>query len=175
MKKVVVFLLIGVAIFGILASTTKHKGKVEWITMEALKEQYAKNPKPIMVDLYTDWCGWCKVMDKETYTNENVTSYIGQNYYAIKFNAEGKDSVEFNGKKYGYNAKNRAHDLAVYFAYGQMSYPTTVFLSAIDAQPAPLPGFLKPKEIEPYLKFFGDGAYKTMNFPSFMKAFSGKW
>jgi thioredoxin-related protein len=175
MKKVVVFLFIGVAIFVTLASTTKHKGKVEWITLEALKEQYAKNPKPIVVDLYTDWCGWCKVMDKDTYTNENVTKYIGQNYYAIKFNAESKDSVEFNGKKYGYNAKNRAHDLAVYFAYGQMSYPTTVFLSAINAQPAPLPGFLKPKEIEPYLKFFGDGAYKTMNFPSFMKAFSSKW
>ena len=51
--------------------------------------------------------------------------------------------------------------------YGQMSYPTTVFLAALDAKPAPLPGYLKPKEIESPLKFFGEGAYKTKNFPEY--------
>jgi hypothetical protein len=67
------------------------------------------------------------------------------------------------------------NDLAVYLLYGQMSYPSTVFLSSVDAKPAPLPGFLKPKEIEPPLRFFGEGIYKTNNFPEFMKAFKSRW
>jgi thioredoxin-related protein len=114
-------------------------------------------------------------MEKETYGNEKVASYINENYYAVKFNAETKDSVELAGKKYGFNAVYKANELAVYLLYGQMGYPTTVLLSAIDAQPAPLSGYLKPAELEPPLKFFGEGIYKTTQFPDYMKSFVANW
>jgi uncharacterized protein YyaL (SSP411 family) len=91
------------------------------------------------MDMYTSWCGWCKVMDKETYSNDKVAAYINEKYYAVKVRCESKDSVEWNGKKYGYNASNKVHDLAVYLMFGQMSYPTTIFISSINARPAPLP------------------------------------
>ncbi|MBL0144625.1 MAG: hypothetical protein IPP48_01530 [Chitinophagaceae bacterium] len=58
---------------------------------------------------------------------------------------------------------------------GQMGYPSTVLLSTPTAQPAPLAGYLKPAELEPALKYFGDGYYKNQNFTDFMKNFSGKW
>jgi uncharacterized protein YyaL (SSP411 family) len=128
-----------------------------------------------LIDIYTSWCGWCKVMDKQTYSNPKVAAYINEKYYAVKFDAESKAEVEWNGQTYQYNPQNKVNDLAVYLLYGQMSYPSTVFLSSVDAKPAPLPGFLKPKEIEPPLRFFGEGIYKTNNFPEFMKAFKSRW
>ncbi len=149
--------------------------KIQWLSFEEMAKQYASNPKPILVDVYTGWCGWCKVMDKETYTNDKVVAYINKNYYAVKFDAESAAAITFGGKTYNYNATYRTNDLAIYLLYGQLSYPTTVFLSAIDAQPAPLPGYLKPKQIEAPLKYFGDGAYKQKTFDEFAKGMKGEW
>lgn len=151
------------------------KEKIRWLTLAELTTAYNKEARPIIVDVYTNWCGWCKVMDKETYGNDKVASYINENYYAVKFNAESKETVEFAGKKYNYNPAYKANDLAVYLLFGRMGYPTTVLLSAIDAQPAPLSGYLKPSELEAPVKFFGDGAYKNQNFTEFMKSFCNKW
>ncbi len=163
-------------LFTVLTSFKQpKKEKVNWITLEELKESYAKQAKPIIIDVYTSWCGWCRVMEKETYSQESVASYINENYYAVKFNAETKDSVEFAGRKFGYNAAYKANELAVYLLEGRMGYPATILLPTADAQPAPLPGFLKPSELEPPLRFIGDGAYKSREFPEYMKDFTAKW
>ena len=136
---------------------------------------YKKKPKPIIVDVYTSWCGWCKVMDKETYSNDQVAAYINEKYYAVRIDAETNESLEWNGKKYGYVSQYKVNELAAYFLNGQMSYPTTVFFSSLEGNPAPLAGYLKPKEIESPLKFFGDGVYKTKNFPDYLKGFTASW
>jgi uncharacterized protein YyaL (SSP411 family) len=152
-----------------------EKEAVHWMTLKEVQEAYSKSPKPIIVDVYTSWCGWCKVMDKQTYSNPKVAAYINEKYYAVKFDAESKESVDFNGRRYSYNATNKMNDMAVYLLFGQMSFPTTVFLSSLDARPAPLSGFLKPKEIESPLRFFGDGIYKSKSFPEFQKNFAASW
>lgn len=177
MKKVTITLLSALIFLAFTSSFTlpKEKVKINWLTTDQLKEAYSKAPRPILVDVYTSWCGWCKVMDRETYAKQAVASYINEHYYAVKLDAESTDSLEWNGKKYGYNATYKSNGLAIYLMYGQMSFPTTVFLADINAQPAPLAGFLKPKELESPLKFFGEGAYKTATFPEFMKTFAGKW
>lgn len=179
MKKVSGIILVLFAVF-ITASSfinvkEQENDKVNWLSLQQLKEVYAKNPKPVILDIYTSWCGWCKVMDRETYGKKKVISYINDNYYAVKFDAETKDTVEFAGKKYGYNAEYKTNELAIHLTYGQLGYPTTVLLASIDAQPAPLSGYLKPKELEGPLKFFGDGAYKSSNYPEFMKKFTASW
>jgi len=177
MQKVTLFFIITILFFISVSFIPLKKEKVQWLTVAALQAAYNKNPKPILVDVYTRWCGWCKVMDKETYSNEKVAAYINEHYYAVKLDAERKDSVEWDGKKYGYNRVNKVNDLAVYLTYGQgqMSFPTTVFLTALKARPAPLSGYLKVKEIESPLKFFGEGVYKIQNFPEFNKTFSNSW
>ncbi len=175
MQKVIGFFLPSMILFVFTSFMIPAKEKVRWLSIAEMQAAYSKNPKPILVDVYTSWCGWCKVMDKQTYNNDKVAAYINEKYYAVKFDAESKDSVEWNGKKYGYNAQNKVNEMAVYLLFGQMSYPSTVFLSSLDAKPAPLAGFLKPKEIESPLKFFGDGAYKSKNFPEYMKGFSASW
>jgi len=175
MQKVTKFFISLMFILTICSFAIPKKEKIKWLSVEELHATYKLSPKPILVDVYTDWCGWCKVMDRETYNQEDVINYINEHYYAVKLNAESKDSLEWDGKKYGYKQEYKANELAVYLMYGQMSYPTTIFLPAINAQPAPLPGFLKPKEIESPLKFFGDGVYKEKTFQEYMKTFSNSW
>jgi thioredoxin-related protein len=175
MQKVTVFFS---AILLLVLSTSFNlpkKEKINWLTLSELQAVYDKNPKPVLVDVYTHWCEWCKVMDKETYNNNNVANYINEHYYAVRFDAEMKDSVSWAGQKFGYSATYRANELAVYLMSGQMTFPTTVFLADMHAQPAPLPGYLKPGEIEPPLKYFGDGFYKSQNFPDFYKNFTASW
>lgn len=155
--------------------TNPPKEKIKWLNLQELKQAYAKKPKPILVDVYTSWCGWCKVMDKQTYENEAVIKYINENYYAVKFDAEATETVEWNGKKYAYNSQYKSNDLAIFFTMGQLSYPTTVFFPTINANPAPLAGFLKASQLEPPIRFFGDGAYKTKNYQEFMQSFKGSW
>ena len=175
MQKVKYFFILLVVPATLLSFRPPKKEKINWLNLSELAIAYNKQPKPIIIDVYTSWCGWCKVMDKETYGNDNVANYINENYYAVKFDAESKDSVVYAGKKYGYNPAYKANELAVHLLFGRMGYPTTVLLSSIDAQPAPISGYLKPSELEPPLKFFGDGIYKNQNFPEYMKGFSAKW
>ncbi len=175
MQKVLQFSGICSLLIMLLSFNTVKKEKIKWISLGELQIAYAKNPKPIIIDVYTSWCGWCKVMDKETYSNDKVADYINEHYYAVKFNAESTESVTLGNKKYDFNPAYNANDLAVYLLSGRMGYPTTVLMASLDAQPAPLSGYLKPSELEPPVKYFGEGAYKKQDFPEFMKAFEGTW
>ena len=175
MQKVPFFLTLAAVLFLHTSFSPNAGGKVSWMTVDEVRAALAQSPRPVLVDLYTDWCGWCKVMDRETYANGKVAEYINSHYYPLKFDAEMKEEVTWNGKKYPYDPASKTNTFAIYLTGGQLSYPTTVFLAAPDAQPAPLAGYLKPAEIEPPLKFFGDGAYKSQNYPAFMKTFKGSW
>ena len=156
MKKYPGLSLIIIALFSSMAFINPPKEKVNWMNFAEMQAAYAKQPKPILVDLYTDWCGWCKVMEKSTYGNEKVAAYINQHYYAVKFNAESRQKVMFNGKEYGYNESMKTNDLALLLSFGDRSYPNTIFLGSIADRPAPLAGYLKPKEIEGPLRYFAE-------------------
>lgn len=154
MKKFAGFLLICGAIATLHSFTASPKEKVNWISFAELEKAYAQNPKPVIIDLYTNWCGWCKEMDRTTFNNAKVAAYINENYYAVKYNAESADSVNFNNIKYGFNNAAKTNDLALYLSFGERSYPNTIFLEKIDARPAPLSGYMKPKELEAPLRYF---------------------
>jgi len=152
-----------------------EKEKINWLTVAELQQAYKKEARPVLFDVYTSWCGWCKVMDKDTYSKEDVVKYINEKYYAVKLDAESKDSVVLGDGKFGYNAANKTNELASYLLFGQMEFPTTVFLSDLNARPAALAGFLKPKELEAPLKYFGDGIYSKKDFSEFLKTFTSTW
>ncbi|MEO7446582.1 MAG: DUF255 domain-containing protein [Ferruginibacter sp.] len=151
------------------------KEEVNWLTMEELQVQYAKEPRPIIIDLYTDWCGWCKVMDSKTYTNPKLAAYINEHYYAVKYNAESQKDISFNNIAYKYNTHYRTNDLAMYLTFGRLEFPTTIFLSSLDARPAPLSGYMKPAQMEAPLKYFAERKDVTQSFVDFNKKMKKEW
>lgn len=169
MQKVIRLLIFIFLAVTVVSFTGPQKEKVNWISLSQLNELYSKNPKPILLDVYTDWCGWCKEMDRTTYQHDKLSKYINDKYYAVKLNAESRENIIFNKKNY------TCAQFAEYLLYGRMSYPTTVFLSSLDARPAPLAGYLKAKEMEAPLKYFGEGAFKSQTFVEFNKIMKNEW
>jgi uncharacterized protein YyaL (SSP411 family) len=151
------------------------KAKLKWMTLAQAEAAMKIKPKPVLIDLYTDWCGWCKVMDKNTYANEKVISYLEEKFYPVKLDAETRDSLSWGGKKYKYNSQYRINDFAIYLTEGQLSFPTTIIINDKDATPQNIVGYLKPAELEPIAKFFGEGNFGKKSYESFQKGFKSQW
>ncbi|MEM6641538.1 MAG: DUF255 domain-containing protein [Bacteroidota bacterium] len=145
------------------------KSSVEWLTIEEALELHSGEPRKLLVDLYTNWCGWCKVMDRETYGQADIAEYINKNFYPVKFNAEQKASVSFRGHTFNYVSQGRrgVHELAAALTSNRLSYPTTVFLDEELRILQPIPGYLRPEQMDPILKYFGDNHFKTTQWVEF--------
>lgn len=157
------------------SSKKKAKKEIAWLTVEEAAAKLQKEKKPILIDLYTDWCGWCKVMDKETYSNEKVITYIEDNFYPVKLNAETRKAVTWAGKEFAYNPDYRVNEFAALITRGQLSYPSTVILPADGTAPQAIPGYLKVPDMELILRYFGDGHYGKTDFQVYHKAFKQTW
>lgn len=154
------------------SSQTQAK-EINWISLDELQEKMKKQPKKVYIDVYTDWCGWCKVMDNKTFTNPGVIKYMNEHFYAVKFNAEQKDSVHFMGGHYG--LEGRTNQFAVQLLRGELSYPTTVIMEENFQNPQVIPGYLEVKTMEPILKYFAGSHYKTTPWETYQKNFSPTW
>jgi len=151
-------------------SFAQEKSAVKWYTIEEVQELVKNEPRKIYIDMYTDWCGWCKVMDKKTFTNESIAEKLNSNFYAVKFDAEGRDEVQFKDKTFKFVAQGSRgyHELAAALMQGKMSYPTSVFLDENLNIISPLPGYYPPEKLDPVLSFIGEDHYKTTNYEQFL-------
>lgn len=148
-------------------------GLVKWMTLKEAQEAVKVQPRPVLVDVYTDWCGWCKHMMKTTYSNPFLAGYINNNFYPVKFNAETKDTIEYLGEKYvNKGTGNRsAHDLAIKLLNGQLSYPTTLFMNNNFKFSLSAAGYLDIPKIEPLLVFILENVYLTTKAEDFQKRY----
>jgi len=153
----------------------KTKGGINWMTWDEVQVAMKKKPKKVLVDVYTDWCGWCKVMDKKTFAHPEVIKYLNENFYAVKFNAETKEEIMFMGKKYAFAREHSANMLAAQLMNGQMSYPTTIIMEENFANPQPVPGYMKVAQLEMILTYLNTGTYKTTKFDEYSKTFKPTW
>ena len=151
-------------------SYAQEKILVKWYTIEEVQELVKNEPRKIYIDMYTDWCGWCKVMDKKTFTDESIAKQLNTNFYAVKFDAEGKEPVNFKNKEFKFVAQGSRgyHELAATLMQGKLSYPTSVFLDEDLNVISPLPGYYPPEKLDPILMFIGEDHYKTTNYEQFL-------
>ncbi len=154
-------------------TTVLEEEKVNWLTFEEAVKLQEKKPKMMFIDMYTEWCGWCKRMDKTTYKNPVVAKYVNEHFYAVKMDAEQKGDITYKGQTFKYVANGRRgyHELAATLMQGKMSYPTTVFLNKKMEVLQPIAGYQNAKSFEAILAFFAQEAYLTTPWPDFQKNF----
>ncbi len=178
MKKLLTIAL-GMLVFMNTACGQKKNAKDDgqWVTIQEAQKKAKEKPKKILIDTYTDWCGWCKKMDANTFTDPEIKKYLEENFYSVKFNAESTEDVVFNGKTYKNQNPTRSrstHDLALYLLNNRPSYPTLVFIDENLNPITPVPGYMEPKDLEPILHFIAEDKYKTMKWEEFRAGFVGK-
>jgi len=110
-------------------SAKSQAPKINWMTWDQAIEANKTKPKKILVDVYTDWCSWCKVMDKKTFGDSTVAAYMIENFYCVKFNAEQKETIKYKNVDFKYKAEHKTHELAISLLNSSMSYPSIVFLN----------------------------------------------
>ena len=171
MKKLALVLLLTIPAFLLSAQTAP----VKWYSIEEAVNLAKSDPRPIFVDTYTDWCGWCKKLDKETFSDPVIADILNTKYYAVKFDAEGKGPVTFQGRQFINDGKmGKTHQLAYALLQGQLGYPSIVFLTSNSELITPVSGFRTPAQIEPMLMYFAGTSWQKQSFDDFVKTFKGK-
>jgi thioredoxin-related protein len=176
---VLLFLFIG---FQILA---QDPDKVHWLTVSEMQEAMKKEPRKVLIDVYTNWCGPCKMMMSQTFADPTVIKYINTHYYAVKFNAEGNDVITFKGIEFtnkSYNSanaqrRNGTHEFtkAIAPVNGRIAYPTIVYLDESLQIVSPVQGFWKAPQYIPLLYFIHEEVYKTeISFENYLKQYTSK-
>ena len=152
MKKLLLVLLLAV---GSLA--TVQAQEIKWMSLDEALAAQKKKPKPIFMDVYTDWCGPCKMLDKNTFQTKEVSEYISKNYYAVKFNAEGNSEVTYKGTKYTNpkfdatrKGRNAVHDFTMYLKV--QGYPSMYILDSKGEVKSPIVGYHTPEQLLPLIK-----------------------
>jgi len=156
---------------------------VNWMTIEEAVEAQQREPRKIVMDVYTKWCGPCKMMMANTFTNPDVIDYLNANYYPVKFDAESADPVTFQGQTYtnpnyvpNKPGRNGVHQFSQ--ALGVRAYPTLVFLDEKSAIIAPISGYKTPPQLELYLRFFEDAYTPSVaqsDWEAYQNTFQPSW
>jgi len=157
MKNIALLILLFVA-------GTVSSQQINWMTMDQALAAQKKEPKKIFMDVYTTWCGPCKMLDRNTFSDKNVIEYINKNYYAVKFNAEGKETVNYQDFAYtnpNYRPERKGRNAQHLFAHALKvnAYPTLVFFKENGDLIQAVPGYRTPPQLEIYLKMIHSDDY----------------
>ena len=157
----------------LLGLEVRAQEEVKWLTLAEAEKLNKENPKPYLFDVYTDWCGWCKHMDKTTYADPIVISFVNAHFYPVRINAESTDTLFFDGKVYApvRNGNKFISSLAVEMLGGQMSYPTTVFKYDPAKINLVVPGYLEIVKMQGFLVYFIENAWQSVNVNDFLTDF----
>ena len=170
--------IIGATVIAALAITgfaPKNKATMPWLSAAEATARWNQQKKPVIIDVYTSWCHYCRVMDNTTYKNDSLVNYVNDHFYAVKMDAESKDTVSWMGQNYQYIPQYKINELAIKLLNGRIVYPTTVIIPPDGGEPQAIPGALSAKELEIILKYFGEGKFGRVSWQDHEKQFVSTW
>jgi thioredoxin-related protein len=158
------------AYISLVLAVTGLSQTVKWYTLEEALELNKKEPRKLIVDVYTDWCGWCKVMETNTYNNRIIAEYINNTFYVVKFNAEQKEDVKFGDRIFKYVPQGSMgyHELAAAFLDGKLGYPAVVFFDEKVRRLHFMQGYIRAKQFDEIVKYIGGDYFKKVSWEEFL-------
>lgn len=158
-----------------VTNPTVTEETIEWLSWEEAMNRMATEPKKIFVDVYTDWCGWCKRMDATTFKDAAVVGHMNEGFYAVKLDAEQEEEIVYDNHTFVFRSAGRrgAHELATALLDGRMSYPSFVYLDENRNRISISPGYKDAATMAIELQFIGQEHYKNQTYEQF-KASQGK-
>ncbi len=142
--------------------TSGGKTELKWVKFDQGLAEAQKTGKKVLIDVYTDWCGWCKRMDADTYSNTALASYLSSKYVLVKLNAESGNQVTYKGQKM------TEQELAG--AFGITGYPTTVFLKSSGEPITGYPGYADVRKFSDVASFIAEDHYLTQKFDAYVQS-----
>ena len=171
MNKILAFVALGLSVTLMSYRTPDPEAVdgIRWMSWQEAAELSKTHPKKIFVDVYTDWCGWCKKMDSSTFKDPKVVEYMNTYFYAVKFDAEMKDEIEFRDHTFKWvkAGRNGVHTLAYSLLEGKMSYPSFVMLNENYDRIAIMPGYKQSEQLLQELRFAAEEVYKTKSWEEY--------
>lgn len=167
MKKTVSVLLVALAAMflpQLQGLPQEAASTVQWMTFEEAVKRSKTEKRKIFIDVYTDWCGWCKVMDKQTFSQPAIAKLLNEKFYPVKLNAEQREDIVYEGTTFrfvDYGGGRGAHQLAAALLQNELSYPTVVFLNEDFAIIHILKGYQQAPDFHKIAEFIGGDHYKT--------------
>ncbi len=137
-------------------AASSEGAKINWLSFEEAYELHQENPKKWVIDISTVWCGWCKRMDKTTFSDSLVVDHVNQNFYAIALDGEYKEAITLGDRTYNFVEQGRRgyHELPAELMGGKLSYPTIVFLSDELKNLSSIPGYKDAASFLQIVEFF---------------------
>lgn len=143
----IISLVLGLLAFS-LTSGEVHKANdinsITWVSIEEAQELMENEPRKMFIDIYTTWCGPCKLMDRTTFKDEKVTEYVRAKYYAVRLNAESTQLTKFKGKEM--TEKELAQKFQV------QGYPTILLMDEDLGSIQVKLGYMKPGQFKKLLE-----------------------
>ncbi len=164
-------LMISGLTLGISGVLWSQAQEIQWMTIEEALAAQDVEKRKIVVDIFTEWCEWCKKMDRTTFQNPFIASFLNEHYYPVKFDAECRDDLVFQGKVYQFvkNGQRGYHELAVELTRGRLSYPTVVFLDENLEIIQALRGFQSVLRFEQIMNYFAQDYHKSIPWSKYTK------
>ena len=158
--------------FAFNLSPFTSQAQVNWHTIDDAAQANI-GTRIYFVDFYTTWCGWCKKMDRDTFSDPTVSKILNKYYYPVKFDAEGSKKVIWNGRVYppATAGRNGLHSFASTILGKQAGFPSAAFLRADGSLVQVVPGYFKPQEFATILWYFASGDCNKYSFEQYQKIF----
>jgi len=155
-------------------SSTSEKDGIEWISFDELQKKMETEPRKVIIDVYTNWCGPCKRMEIMTFQNAVISNYVNKKYYAIKFNAEDKKTINFRGGTFKHVAggRNGINELTQLLIHNN-AFPTIVFMNE-NLDVIQKFNYLVPQDMEMIMKFIGEEEFKKQPWEDYTKSFKSE-